>query len=360
MANFIQDGSMALLLTLSLWLADDGNAHAHTHDEGKAHAPSEIEPQANSGDDAHEDAEDRLWIDTVQFAVTSTVDAAARWVDRFFGDPRWFDDQPADDPMLATSVGRLSVGPTWDQADGWGVISNLRARFFLPYLENRFSAVVGRLGFDEFMTGDDSARPGLLREPGADNEWLLGLGYDPVIQERRRLSFGAGFRGGLSFDPYLRVRYLMQSELSDRSQLRWQSVVFWRNSDGFGLSQRLDYEISFSERWLGRWSGRGIFAQQTDGFRWRTSGSLFYLYSNDQAYAGEIWARGETAQAVPTEDYGVRAIYRQRYLREWFFVEPWVGMHWPREELDQHRKASWIVGLRLEIIFGQSIMQREP
>ena len=361
MTKLIRDCSKTLILASSLWLA--GNMTAFGQDERGESGYSEAEAPVISQNEVAEDDgggedEDKQWIDNIQYAVTSTVDATARWVDRFFGDPRWFDDQPIDDSKYATSVGRLSIGPTWDQADGWGTISSLRARFFLPHMENRFSAVIGRLGFDEFMAGDDSVQPGLIREIGDDNEWLLGLGYDPVIQDRRRLSFGAGLRARLNFDPYLRVRYLMQGQLDDRSQLRWQSVGFWRDSDGFGISQRLDYEISIGERWLGRWSGRGVFAQRTEGFRWRTSGSLFYLYSNNRAYAAEIWARGETAHTVPTEDYGVRAIYRQRYLREWFFVEPWVGMHWPREELHQNRKASWIVGLRLEIIFGETITRR--
>lgn len=134
----------------------------------------------------------------------------------------------------------------------------------------------------------------MILTPESDNEWLIGFGYDPVVKDRRKLSLGAGLRGSFSFDPYLRARYLAQIKISDRSQFRWQSVGFWRHSDGFGLSQRLDYEIGIGKRWLGRWSGRGTYAQGTEGVRWRTSSKLFYLYSNDRAYAGEIWARGET------------------------------------------------------------------
>lgn len=317
---------------------------------------------ASTENNAHErtkhERQDTQWIDHVQRTVTSTVDNTARWVDRFFGDPRWFDDQPSDPSKLATSVGRLSLGPRWDEANGWSTIGSLRARFYLPHLDNRFSAIIGRLGFDEFITGDDISRPALIRSLDADNEWLIGLGYDPIIQNRRKLSLGAGFRGGLRFDPYLRARYLMQTELTDRSQLRWQSVGFWRNSDGFGVAQRLDYEIGMGERWLGRWSGRATLAQRTDGIRWRTSTSLFYLQSSNRAYAGEIWARGETAHPASLRDYGFRGIYRQRYLRDWFFVEPWIGMHWPRDGLDEERKNAWIAGLQFEIIFGEAVVQR--
>lgn len=352
---------ITLMLSGGLWLASSVLALAHKHmgQNDLSNTPSSVsDNDEHKGSEDKKEHKDEQWIDHMQHAITTTVDTTARWVDRFFGDPRWFDDQIVDDSQLAAAVGRLSLGPKWDQADGWGMSGSLRTRFYLPRLDNRFSAVIGRLGFDEFISGDDISHPALIRTPDADNEWLIGFGYDPVIRERRRLSLGAGFRGTLRFDPYLRARYLVQSALTDRSQLRWQSVGFWRNSEGFGISQRLDYEIGMGERWLGRWSGRGTFAQHIDGIRWRTSATLYYLQSNNRAYAGETWSRGETAHAIPVEDYGFRGIYRQRYLRSWFFVEPWVGMHWPRDELDQKRKSAWIAGVQFEIIFGQRIMQR--
>jgi hypothetical protein len=306
------------------------------------------------GRDEPLNAENAAWLDNVQRGMASTVDATARWVDRFFADSRTFEETAEGGPR-AQSVGRLSIGPEWDQADGWDVDSSLRLRFYLPNTENRISAIVGRLDFDEFIAGEDTTRPALIRSPDSDKEWLIGLGYDPVIRDQRRVSFGAGFRGGLDLDPYLRARFLVQGGLSDRSQLRSQSVAFWRDSDGFGVSQRLDYEIGIGERWLGRWSGRITYAQRTDGIRWETSGTAYYLRNDDQALAAELWTRGETERDVTVNDYGLRGIYRQRYAREWFFVEPWIGMHWPREELTDVRDGAWIVGVQFEILFGQQI-----
>lgn len=356
--DLVQKYSIILILGCSLWLTSSMVVLAQDK-AGRNKAGSESRSVNDNNEHKHaEKDEDEHLLDTVQYALTSTVNTTARWVDGFFGDPRWFDDQPIYKPKLATSEGRLVLGPRWDQADGWGTIASFRARLYLPHMENRFSAVIGRVSFDEFITGDEIIRPVLLRSPNADNEWLIGFGYDPIIQERRRLSLGAGFRDGLNFDPYARVRYLEQRKVNDRSQLRWQSVGFWRNSDGFGGSLRLDYEIGIGERWLGRWSGRGTFAERSDGVRWRTLASLFYLYSDDRAYASEVWIQGETAHPVPLRDYGFRGIYRQRYLREWFFIEPWVGLHWPRDELDEKRETSWIIGLQFEIIFGQKIMHR--
>ena len=43
---------------------------------------------------------------------------------------------------------------------------------------------------------------------------------------------------------------------------------------------------------------------------------------------------------------------RQRYLREWFFAEAWVGYHWPRSEVTEQRSGQWLVGIEFEVHFG--------
>jgi hypothetical protein len=306
-----------------------------------------------------EKAVDGEWIDTLQRGMTFTIDATARWVDQFFGDPRAFDDQPAIASKATNAIGRLSAGSEWDERDGLEPTANFRSRFYLPHMGNRLSAIFGRFNAEEFLAGDDSARLALIRSTTSEDNWLIGLGFDPVIRDNQRLSLGAGFRNGLSLDPYLRARYLVQRGVTERSQIRWQSVVFWQGNDGLGVSQRLDYEVGIGRRFLGRWSGRGTYAERTEGIRWRSSASLFYLHSENRAYAVEAWSLGESDRGVSVEDYGMRGIYRTRYLREWFFIEGWVGTHWPREKLEQERKQQWIVGFQFEILFGQPIMQRK-
>lgn len=303
---------------------------------------------------------DDEWIDSLQRGMSFTVDSAARWLDQFFGDARAFDDQSAYiGRPPPTAIGRLSIGPKWDEADGLKPTFGFSTRFYLPHVDKRLSAIIGRLDVEEFLAGIemDNARPALLRSHNSENDWLIGLSYDPIIRDRQRLSLGAGFNGGLAFDPYFRARYLVQRGVTERSQLRWQSVAFWHDSDGLGVSQRLDYEIGIGQRFLGRWSGRGRYAEHTEGIRWHNSASLFYLHSENKAYAAEVWILGESNKDVPLEDYGTRGIYRTRFLRQWFFIEGWVGTHWPREQFEQERRPQWIVGLQFEIVFGQPIIQ---
>ncbi|MCC5854228.1 MAG: hypothetical protein JJU10_00910 [Idiomarina sp.] len=286
------------------------------------------------------------WIDGLQLGVENTVDATARWFDRFFGDGRVFDDG-------YDSQGRLSVGPEWSAFDGWKVRSRFRAEFRLPHAEERFSAIIGRGSFSDITTGDDTTRRGsVIRASDEDTEWILGLGFDPHRGETSRFSISGGIRGGLRADPYLQGRYLWQRRLSETAQLRTRSSLFWRDSDGFGFNQRFDHESSMSEEWLSRVSLDLTRAERIEGIRWRSTGSTYHLYEDERAIAGEIWVQGETKRAVSLTDTGFRLIHRSSFKREWLFLELWGGIHWPREEPEQVRKPRWLFGIEIEMWYG--------
>lgn len=295
--------------------------------------------------DDHDDDED-IMIDNIQRGVERSVNAAARWFDHLFGD-----DDPAESNYR--SRGRLSVAPEWSQHGGWKVRSRFRAQVDLPVAENRFSAFIGRVDTDDFVVGDDrERRPSVVRQIGADTEWLVGLGFNPGQGEESRFSITGGVRGGLSADLYTEGRYLWQWRMTETAQIRTRSAVFWRDSDGYGFDQRLDYEQIWGTRWLGRIAIEGTVAKRIDGVRWRNSNSLYYIYQESRAVAGEFWYRGESKAPVADEDFGLRLIHRSSWLRDWFFVEKWAGMHWPKDEPGHTRKGSWLVGVSFEIWYG--------
>ncbi|WP_194756771.1 hypothetical protein [Aliidiomarina indica] len=297
-------------------------------------------------DDAPERQLDLGWLDTIQDGVEDSVDATARWFDQFFGDSRSFDDAPG-------SRGRLSVGPEWSEYEGWKVRSSFRAQFTLPNTEERFSAIVGRVDFDDFVTGEDTHRQGsVIRRETGNEEWIVGLGFDPSRGEDSRFSVSAGIRGGLRADLYTQVRYLKQYRFNDYNQVRSRSSLFWRNSDGFGANQRFDWENSPNSEWLNRLSMDVTRAERIDGYRWRSSIASYHIYAPERAMAVEFFWRGETKMDVPVRDYGFRIIHRRSWLRDWLFLETYGGIHWPRRELNEPRLGSYLLGFELEMWFG--------
>ncbi|EGN75373.1 hypothetical protein A28LD_0986 [Idiomarina sp. A28L] len=286
------------------------------------------------------------WLDGFQTGVETSVDNTARWIDNFFGNSRAFDGE-------YNSHGRLSIGPEWSQYDGWKVRSSFRAQFTLPNTEERFSAIIGRTNVDDFTVDEQSTyRGSVIRSDRGDEEWIVGLGFNPNQGEANRFSISAGIRGGLKADLYTQIRYLYQYRIDEDKQVRMRSNLFWRNSDGYGFNQRLDLEKSASPEWLSRFTIDATRAERIDGIRWHSSFAVYHLYDDERAIAGEIWYEGETKQEVPLTEWGIRAIHRRQFARDWLYLELSAGLHWPREELIQRREAQWLIGLEFEMWYG--------
>ncbi len=311
-----------------------------------AYSASTTVAWAQQNEEKKQQETDPELIDDVRSGLHTTVSATAAWLDSFFTDTI---DRSAYDDVY----GSLTVAPQWDEYQGWEVDSSFRARVVLPHAEHKVSAIIGRGDFDDFINDQQTTRPTVIRRDQADEEWMVGLGFDPVVRDDHSLSFGAGFRSGLKLDPYVRARYRFEQILSETSELHFQTVGFWRDSDGFGIAQTLEHDLALSERWFNKFWLRGTFAERTEGVRWHASEKLYYIYHHERAIGAELWWYGETERSVPMQDYGVKALHRSRFLRDWLYLEGWVGLHWPREFLDEARKPRWLVGIELELQFGK-------
>ncbi|CAI8156821.1 MAG: Uncharacterised protein [Pseudidiomarina mangrovi] len=285
-------------------------------------------------------------VDEFRDGLTNSVNRTAQWVDSFFADKVNPDD-------YNTASGRFTLRPEWDEYGGFKLDSSFRARVVFPNAEQRITAFIGRADFDDFINETQDSRPSVIRRDEADEEWMVGLGFDPYVDDSQRLSFSAGIRGGLALDTYVSSTYRFETVLSDISELYSQSVGFWRDSDGFGIAQTFEYDRVLSENWFNKFWIRGTFAERTEGVRWHLSNKSYYLYAPERALGAELWWYGETRAVVPMQDYGIRALHRQRFHRDWLYLESWVGVHWPRELLTEAREPRWIVGIELELQFGQ-------
>lgn len=295
--------------------------------------------ESNNQDDAE-------LIDDFRAGLTSSVNATAAWLDSFFA-------ESVDPNAYDTARGSLTLTPEWDEHDGFKLDSSFRAAVIFPHAERKFSAIIGRGDFDDFINDSKQSRPSVIQRDQSDEEWMVGLGFDPFVENNHSLSFGAGFRGGLNLDPYVRARYRYETIIGDDAEFHVQSVGFWRDSDGFGVAQTFELDSAISELWFGKSWIRGTFAERTEGVRWHASQKIYYMYHHERTIGAEVWWYGETREEVPMQDYGLRALHRSRFTREWLFIESWVGLHWPREALDEQRKPRWMIGLEMEMLFGR-------
>ncbi|HVS04014.1 MAG TPA: hypothetical protein VMT16_14710 [Thermoanaerobaculia bacterium] len=346
--------ALPLLLAAASWGASASTAGAATPPADDAPDPEaapagEAEP---SGDDEPDPCRverpgDEPWLDHMRREIFETVCNTARRFDGFFGNRR-FDEE------AQRTHGRVQLRVLWDELDELDVDGRLRVRVDLPNVDERVNAFFGRETEGDFLTGSSGELdflPDFFRREG-DQEWLLGLGYRPVGNARRRTDFDVGIDLDTPIEPFVRGRYRQFWMVGDRNVLRLQETLYWQNQRGVGTTTRVDLERPVGQRMLARWANRGTFDESTEGLSWESGVTLFKGFGPNQAVAWFVGLHGSTDAEAALAEYGTRLTYRRRMLREWFFGELIGGVTWPRDDLVADRQAAWHFGFGFEIQFS--------
>ncbi len=296
-----------------------------------------------------DEVDEEGWLDWVNTKVHRTVCASALWFDSFFG------EAAVDEERDATFV-RLGGGVTWDDLDGWGGDVRFRAKVSFPNLENRVHLVAGRGTLDAVVSGetDEIDVPDLpIESPGEEaSDWLLGVGYVPLRGDTDRVGLSAGVRIDWPPDPYVRAYYRRNQRLARGLMLRFRQTVFWESIEGVGTTSRLDVDQVLGSRLLLRLRTSGTISENADGLRWQTGLQLYQSLGRPGVLRWEAVLYGESGRDVPLRDERLRLSYRTHVFREWLFVEARAGVHWPRDELTDERRATPEAGLGIEIASG--------
>ncbi len=316
-----------------------------------------VEPQAGFGGEtlpnpcALPQDDPAAWIDWVQRSIFKSVCASARWFDNLFGnDAAFIEAEP--------TIGWFRGAVVWNERDGFDVDGTLRTKFDLPNVdkvENRVRGFFGRVSNEEFSRETGSPlqrRPDVFRAT-EDEEWLLGLGYSPVKNSKRRLDIGGGVNVAWPPDVWARARYRRHAFFGERTLGRYRQTLFWKQEEGAGASTIFDLEHMIQKRFLVGWNGSATFSQATEGVDWLTSFILYQALTPGSALAYRFAIDGETGADVPLNVYSIRLTYRGRISREWLFVEVRPEVAYRKFE----RGGDWDVvpGLYLgfELHFGQ-------
>jgi len=307
-------------------------------------------PDSAVADPCSPDAVDQeAWLDWIHTKVHRTVCGSALWFDSFFGDVR------VDDERDATFI-RVGAGASWDNREGWDADYRFRAKLSFPNLEDRLNLVLGRGSLEEVLSGEaesfEEPAPILDEADEEETAWLLGLGYVPLRGEKSRIGLDAGVRLRWPPDPYLRANYRLNHRLSRGALVRFRQTVFWESVEGFGTTSRLDVDRTLGPRFLLRLRGTGTVSERAEGLRWQTGLQLYQYLGSGGALRWEGTLLGETGREVPFRDARLRLSYRRSIARDWFFMEVRAGVHWPRDELEEERRATPEAGLGFEIASG--------
>jgi len=346
--SFVAPSAAAFLAGVAALIVTSG-AFAATQDDPPVADPMESEALEQRSPCPELEGPTASRLDNIRTGVERSVCVTAWNVDRLFG------ARPEDELVASGATrGRLRAGVNWDERDGFDAELALNAQVQMPVARGRLLAVFGRDTDQGFVEGGSSEFDSLsFSEEDEERSWLLGIGVEPMRDERSRFGLSAGVRLRSPPDPFVQASYWYQSRFSERLLFRGRQTVFWENEDGFGTTTRLVLERGLGETRLLRWGNLLRLAESTEGMRWNTSLTLFDAWSARRAVALRGAVRGETGRDVNPIEYQALLIYRQRILREWLFLELRGGGGWIREELAEPREFVPQGAVVFEMAFGR-------
>jgi hypothetical protein len=275
----------------------------------------------------------------------------------------WFGANQPEEVYAAQTLGSITPIVLWDEYNGFSQRFRFRVKMPLPHLDERYNAFIGTFGRDEFITERDQQSGAIPRQRTGgtieEDQTLVGIQYRQR-REGPRFEADAGIRIRSPVDPFVKGGYRFEFDAPNHIMISLRETGFWQNSEGFGLTSRLDVERALDIDSLIRWTASGTISQESEGVRGYSALTYYRALPRERAVAGQIFTSGEFDAAVPLGEYGLRVAYRQRLFRDWLVLELRPSVTWPKDRPEEPRKPSWGIGIGFELMFGDDDFQARP
>jgi len=295
------------------------------------------------------------WIDRAHQGVFNAVWRSAMRMDRWFGGG-------TDEAAYMETTGSLAPAILYDRFDGVQPRLRFQVDVPLPQLNERLHAFIGRVNREEYVTEGRPGSGAFARQyggPTEEDDTLLGIRYrDP--KDGGHWEADAGLRIRSPLDPFVKGSYRFDHGDSEHTLMSFRETAFWQNTEKLGFTSRVDVERILREVYLLRWTTAATISQRSDGVKGYMSLITMRGLPGRRAVAAELFAQGEMDAEVPLGNYGVKLAYRRSITRDWLVLETRVSMTWPKDYAYQERKATWGVGVGLEMFFGTGEFLARP
>jgi len=295
-------------------------------------APAALSPPEN----VDEGLVDRLHGDISRGFLTS-----AEFLDSFFGDERY-----------EAEVNRSQFKMRFDAfREGSGGMDfrrpNFDFRLVLPQLRHRTHLIIS--GDPSGEIDSATSPPGTPAAQPTERSVTTALRIFPVNTKRSNLSIRAGVKfnnGKLSLMLGPRYRYLVHYGPWDA---RFTAEELWTTDVGYQSRTRFDLERSLPRGLFFRTSLEGVWTENVKGYPYALSFLLQQPLDRNRALQYE-WVNSFQTRPTDllTEELFVFR-YRQRFWRDWLFLEIAPQVRFPRAS---HFAYTPGILFRLEMIFG--------
>ena len=325
-------GAMAILLGLCLGavffhfaaaiVLADGDVPSLKKGDGVPPAPQPV--GAASDSDLHLERS----VDRTHEILSNSILATARWMDSFFYDERYFQEENK------TRL-KLRVSSFWELEEGVNLNIRANLRLVLPGFEDRLALVFSGDDEDEGIGLKSSDDLDIATLKSTDKEDTnVALRYIIKTVERRNISASLNFRwrdSNIVSVPGLRWRETFSLDLWELrfvQKIKWYSDLGWEEKTSFDFD-RLTYRKNLFRTTLsGVWSEED---EASKGYSYNLDFSYSIPLSPNYAITYELKNNFQTKPTNRYQETIVRFRYRQKLLRDWIFLEMAPQIAFPRE-----------------------------
>jgi len=283
-------------------------------------------------------------VDVVHEKISHGFLSSAMWLDSFFGDER-------HEAEVNRSQLKVRFDVLRDGSSGMDYVRpNFDLRLVLPQLRHKTRLVISgdpSVDIDATATAPGSATAQPAKGP--DKSVTTALQVVPLETKRSNLSIRAGLKfhsGKLEFLIGPRYRYLVHFGTWDA---RFTQEELWTTDIGFQSRTRFDLERPLPYDLFFRTSLEGIWTEKVNGYPYALSFLVRQPLDGNRALQYE-WVN--SFQTRPTDLLTEELLifrYRQRFWRDWLFLEIAPQARFPRSGNFEYTPG---ILFRLDMVFG--------
>jgi hypothetical protein len=269
---------------------------------------------------------------------SSNVITSARYIDRFFADPK-LDDESNDTRI------KLSLGMRIKEGEDPKAVTRANLRLQLPGTSRKLKLV-----FEDLVESDDPSGPRDIISDVSDSRPDASLRYNLRKKKNYKIDVDAGVRIGSADQVFTRVRLDRRFNVSDTLKLRTTESVRWWSADGWVSLTQFEIDKQIRWDWLFRSKSELEWAEEETGVKPMQTFSVTHAVSRHRAYRVDVGGIWPEAPDVTEANYFVNFTSRRRIHRDWLYLEIKPGVEFPQED---NYNARFYFTVQFDIILGR-------
>lgn len=286
------------------------------------------------------EAESQQAIDDAQIEATVLLNEVAEWLDSFFDDDRFLEEENESRATLTMALG-------YSKNDHLELQPRLDVRLKLPKLSRRAHLVIEAVEDSDFDGDGDPAYNYATHEDSEGGGLRAALRFFLKESDTFNLAFDAG--GSWSY-LYTSLRFRAIQDFGDwlgrfTNRLRWYTDDGWENRVTF------DLESHFAEEFFFRATTTANYYEEQKGLFHSQHFRFYQVLDSIRAIVYETGMFLETEPSYRISDLQLIVRYRQRFYRDWLMLEISPRVTFPE---DHDHKMNPGLLLKLEASFGNN------